>query len=209
MTDPTADSSSAGFEVLFVCTGNVCRSPMAEAIASQLLVENLGPEHAGQFRLSSAGTYGPPGNPIDPLSRAELAQWGLDGPAADSFRSKVITPGLIESADLVLTADHAHRSEVVQMAPAALGYTFCLREFSRLVAAVDPATLPADPVVRGRAIVQAARDMRGLVLPVPPEEDEIPDPRGRDESAHHLAATMIREELTGSVATVWGTVARS
>jgi len=166
--------------VLFVCTGNVCRSPVAELVTRRLLADKFGPEAAARFVVSSAGTNAVLGEPMDPLSRAELADAGLDGDEATDFRSRPVTAEAIEAADLILTADRNHRSTVVQLAPSALGKTFCLREFARLLSSLDLADLPDDPVARARASVVAARDGRGLVPSVPRGQEEVLDPRGRD-----------------------------
>ena len=114
------DHDAHGFNVLFVCTGNVCRSPVAELVTRRLLVDKFGPEEAARFAVSSAGTNAVLGEPMDPLSRAELADAGLDGDEATDFRSRPVTVEAIEAADLILTADRTHRSAVVQLAPSAL-----------------------------------------------------------------------------------------
>jgi len=133
--------------------------------------------HATRFDVSSAGTQAVRGEPIDPLTRAELAAVGLDDEA--SFPdSTPLSVDAISSADLVLTAERAHRGIVVQQAPTALGKTFCLREFARLMTLVDCDGLPGDPVALARAAVVAARGNRGLIPSVSPSEDDIADPRG-------------------------------
>ena len=74
--------------MLFVCTGNVCRSPVAELVTRRLLADNFGPEEAARFAVSSAGTNAALGEPMDPRSRAELTDVGLDGDEASGFRSR-------------------------------------------------------------------------------------------------------------------------
>ena len=185
------DHDAKGFSVLFVCTGNVCRSPVAELVARRLLADKLGPEEAARFAVSSAGTSAAVGEPMDPLSRAELADVGLVGDEASSFRSRPVTAEAIQAADLILTADRNHRSTVVQLAPGALGKTFCLREFARLLSSLDLADLPDDPVARARASVAAVRAGRGLIPPVPREQEEVVDPLGCDQAVHHKAVLLI------------------
>ena len=187
---PSADR----FGILFVCTGNQCRSPVAEVLVRRLLDERFGSEHAVRFDVSSAGTQAVRGEPIDALTRAELVAVGLDDEA--SFPdSTPLSVDAISSADLVLTAERAHRGIVVQQAPTALGKTFCLREFARLMASVECDGLPGDPVALARAAVVAARNNRGLIPSVPPSEDDIADPRGLDRAAHHAAAGVISSAL--------------
>ena len=138
------DHDAKGFSVLFVCTGNVCRSPVAELVARRLLADKLGAEEAARFTVSGAGTNAALGEPMDPQSRAELADVGVDADEASDFRSHPVTAEAIEAADLILTADRNHRSTVVQLAPGALGKTFCLREFARLLSSLDLPDPPND-----------------------------------------------------------------
>ena len=177
-----------------MCAGNQCRSPVAEVLARRLLDERFGSEHAARFDVSSAGTQAVRGESIDPLTRAELVAVGVDDEASFSD-SAPLSVDMIGSADLVLTAERAHRSVVVQQAPTALGKTFCLREFARLMESVECDGMPADPVALARAAVVAARDSRGLIPSVPPSEDDIADPKGLDQTAHHAAALVISSAL--------------
>ncbi len=194
MMTPVEHPGTHRFGILFVCTGNRFRSPVAEVLARRLLDEKFGPVHAARFDVSSAGTQAVPGASIHPLTRAELVGLGLDDD--ESFPdSTPLSVGAIRSADLVLTAERAHRSTVVQMAPTALGKTFCLREFARLVASVECAGMPSEPVALARAAVVAARDNRGLIPPVVPSEDDIADPMGLNQAAHHAAARVISSAL--------------
>jgi protein-tyrosine phosphatase len=99
-------------------------------------------------------------------------------------------------ADLVLGASRRHRSTVVHEVPGALPIAFALREFARLVATADTSALPFEPVARAHALVEMARDRRGMVPPVAAEDDLVPDPVGGPRSAHHAAAEMITEAIT-------------
>ncbi len=194
VTTPMQYPSTERFGILFVCSGGRCRSPAAEVLARLLLNERFGPLHAAQFDVSSAGTQAVPGEPIDPRTRTELVELGLAS-GASLPDSAPLSAEAIEAADLVLTAERTHRSMVVQMAPGALGKTFCLREFARLLASIDCEGMPSEPVARARAMVVAARDNRGVIPPVPPSEDEIADPMGRGQTAHHVAAALISSAL--------------
>src|SRR5438067_4107675 len=105
-----------GFRILFVCTGNVCRSPVAEIFTRQILREKLGEAAAG-FVVTSAGTNSLPGAKIDSRSAATLTAYGL-GDAAHSFRTRRLDPQMVLQADLVLTAERKHRRSVVTLEPA-------------------------------------------------------------------------------------------
>ena len=185
------------FHLLFVCTGNICRSPFAEILTRHLLRGRLGGQVATAFDVSSAGVAAVVGAGMHPDSRAELGPWGLDGALADAFVARQLEPSMIERSHLVLGATAQHRSAVVELCPAALPIAFGVREFARLAAAVDLAELPEHPVARAHALTELARLRRGLVPPEP-EGDDIPDPIGRPRGVHHRAAGLIH----GAVARV-------
>ncbi len=195
------------FRVLFVCTGNICRSPFAEILTRHLLHSRLGGRAARAFEVSSAGVQAVVGSAMHPDSRAELAPWNLHGTPAAAFTARQLQPALIERSHLVLGMTPRHRSAVVALCPAALPLTFALREFARLAAAVDPGQLPAHPVARAHALVDLARLQRGLVPP-DPDGDDIPDPMGRPRAAHHHAAQLAHAAVAAVVDVVRSTARR-
>lgn len=94
---------SRPLRVTFVCTGNICRSPMGEVILRDLL-EEAGVGDA--VRVDSAGTTRwEVGNPIDSRARAALRTHGYDGSA---HVARVFEPKWIAGTDLVLAADNGH-----------------------------------------------------------------------------------------------------
>jgi protein-tyrosine phosphatase len=151
--------------------------------------------------VSSAGVQAVAGSGMHPDSRAELAPWNLHGARAEGFVARQLRSSMIERSDLVLGATVRHRSAVVEQCPAALPITFALREFARLAAAVDDAQLPEHPVARAHALVELARLRRGLVPT--PVDDDVPDPMGRPQDAHHRAARLTH----AAVATIVDVVA--
>ena len=190
------------FRLLFVCTGNICRSPFAEILTRHLLRGSLGGTVARRFVVSSAGVQAVVGSAMHPDSRAELAPWNLQGSHAEGFAARQLRPSMIEQSHLVLGATPRHRAAVVEQCPAALPLTFSLREFARLVGVVDRSALPEHPVARAHALVDLARVQRGLV-PAEPDADEVPDPMGRPRAAHHRAAELIHA-ATAAVVDVVG-----
>jgi protein-tyrosine phosphatase len=182
------------FELLFVCTGNICRSPMAERLAAAALTARLGPD-AARVLVHSAGTWGHEGSPMEPFALDTLSLLGVDpGPSA-AFRAREVTAEMVQSADLVLVASREHRGAVVTMVPRSAGRTFTMREFNRLASGVDATALPsADVVERGRVLVAAAAARRGLV-PIGPEGDDLSDPYGAPARAFEACAADILDVL--------------
>lgn len=153
---------------LFVCTGNVCRSPSAELLFLALA------DPAAAVTAHSAGTHALVGAPIDGPTAAALARVGLD---ASAHRAVQFTPPMARSADLVLTATREHRDHVITAVPSVHRRTFTMKEFARLVHAIPSGMAPVDVV----ATANARRPVLGAVAA---GEDDIADPfRQSDEVA--------------------------
>ncbi|WP_031514198.1 low molecular weight protein arginine phosphatase [Desulfofalx alkaliphila] len=111
-------------KILFVCTGNTCRSTMAEGLAKALAEEKYG--HM-DIEISSAGTCAISGGPATKEAVEALKEKGID---ISRHSSTVITPELIKEADLVLTMTLGHRQQVLQMVPEAEEKTHTLGEYA-------------------------------------------------------------------------------
>ena len=96
------------YNVLFVCTGNTCRSPMAEAIARRE-VERRGWRHVA---VASAGVMAQRGDPASPGAAAAGARQGVD---LASHRATTLDPELVEWADVVLVMGGSHLDTVAAM----------------------------------------------------------------------------------------------
>ena len=180
------------FRVLHVCTGNICRSPMAEALMRHEIHQGW-PEQADRVEVSSAGTWGHTGSPMEPFALSTLAGRGVDG---EAFRARELVAEHVAAADLVLTATRDHRAAAVVLHPRAAARTFTLREFARLLAGVAPEELPAGDVVeRARALVRAAGSRRGLVPPARPSDDDLADPYQAPASAFAACADLVSASL--------------
>ncbi|MTD56547.1 arsenate reductase/protein-tyrosine-phosphatase family protein [Amycolatopsis pithecellobii] len=180
------------FRILFVCTGNLFRSPVAEIISRQLMQEKLGTA-AASFTITSAGTDAVAGRKMDCRSASILAEYGLDRPAGE-FRTRKLDAATVARADLVLTAERKHRRAVVMLEPSALATAFCFREFVRLLGEISGPSIPDDPLARAQAAATLARQQRGAGRYVPAEIDDIPDPMPhpphvRQASVKFIAAT--------------------
>jgi low molecular weight protein-tyrosine phosphatase len=184
------------FHILFVCTGNVCRSPFAELLTRRLLDDLLPPPDATRITVGSAGCHALRGHGVDPHTGAELARWDVPGPIIATHTARQVETGMLVGADLVLTAERTHRAHVARMYPQGLRRTFCLTEFHRLLSVVDP----HGPVPGMHTMVEAAAAARGVSPPVPTEADGIPDPYGRSAQFHRGCARMISALVTDILA---------
>jgi protein-tyrosine phosphatase len=189
------------FRILHVCTGNVCRSPMAERLTRHGLARRLG-DGASGIVVESAGTWGHEGAPMEAHAAAVLAEYGAD-PAG--FTGRELLDDHVIDADLVLTATRDHRSQVISMGHAAGLRTFTLKEFTRLVRAIDPTTLPEGSVTdRARALVGAAAALRGWLLAPSPDADEVHDPYGAPISYFRSIGEEIHSALDPVVTALTG-----
>lgn len=175
-----------------VCTGNVCRSAVAERLAVMGLENRLG-DAARHVEVRSAGVRALVGEPMDVRSAAALAELG--GSAA-GFTATQLEPGMLADADLVVVAGRRHRATAARMLPAAIGRTFTLRELARLVEEVDLSALPdGTPDERLRALVAEVAALRGRVPRAGSGEDDVEDPYGRPPEVHQRIALLVGSAL--------------
>jgi len=106
--------------VLFVCTGNVCRSPMAEGIFRHAV------QGGGHYRVFSAGLGAMEGQPPSAYAVEAVRELRID---ISNQRSRMLTPELVNMADYIFGMTHSHVDTVTLLYPQAAEKTFLLREF--------------------------------------------------------------------------------
>ena len=179
--------------VLVVCTANISRSPAVERLLRLSLDDSVA--------VNSAGVRALRGEPIDPPVRDFLTK---EGAAVDRFAARQLTEGLAREADLVLTLTREHRSQVLELAPAAVRRSYTLLEFVRVVTALDLAELHqgVTPGDRLLALVPLAAAGRALAPhPASADADDVPDPYGRGPAAYANSLELIRQ-ATSQLASV-------
>src|ERR1039458_9808041 len=96
--------------VLFVCTGNVCRSPMAEGIFRQAM------RGRGEYQVLSAGLGALEGQPPSAYAIQAVKELGID---ISRGRSRMLTAELVQQADYIFGMTHSHLDTVVMLYPEA------------------------------------------------------------------------------------------
>lgn len=156
------EPSGSTYRLCFVCSGNICRSPIA-AVVMQRLVDDAGLTDA--VRVDSAGTGDwHVGNPADRRAVTALRDGGYDG---HSHRARVFEPGWLSDRDLVLALDSGHLREL-----RVLARTDEQRDRVRLLRSFDPDASEgaevADPYYGdardfAEVLAQVERACRGLL----------------------------------------------
>ncbi len=93
------------YKVLMVCTGNICRSPMAEGLLEHFLPEDL----KKRIEVTSAGTHALHGNQAETHARFALDQMGID---ISNHRARQITKDIARGSNLILAMEAAHVKRV-------------------------------------------------------------------------------------------------
>ena len=172
--------------LLFVCTGNICRSPMAEGFTRQLL-EGV----AGDFEVGSAGIMGWEGMGPTPESVTAAEERGVD---ISSHVARKLSPSDLARADLVVCMAGDHRETVVRMAPEAETKTFTLKELVRLLEELPPEddldTPTSQRVLRS---IQAADALRRSGFEGDPADEDVSDPIGMSQEMYRAIAWDIEE----------------
>lgn len=111
-------------QILVVCTGNICRTPMVKALLEREIARV---QLADRVSVDSAGTYAVVGGGASAGSVQAMTDRGLD---ITEHRGKQLTAELVQQADLILVMEEAHRRTIFVTWPRALPKTFLLGEMA-------------------------------------------------------------------------------
>jgi protein-tyrosine phosphatase len=184
--------------VLFVCTGNICRSPLAEGFLADRSHRLLD----GAIEVGSAGTWASAGRPPTPESVAAGGDRGVDisGLRATSFRG-----ALAREADLVLTMTREQEDEVLAQARGAGPKTFTLKEAVALFRALPPPEGRPDRDALLERIAGADRLRGEPGAPQVPDAD-VSDPLGMSPEIYRAVAWEIEGLVDELVEGLFGPV---
>jgi protein-tyrosine phosphatase len=184
---------NADVRILFVCTGNICRSPLGERLTRAFLDDALGAS-AAEVGTGSAGTNAVVDSGMEPSSALVLSGLGGD---PSGFRARQVTGSMIEEADLTLTMTRRHRRAALKLAPRAMFRTYTLREAAALLPGISVDSLP--PVeeldARARMLVAELGRQRATRPRSDRDEDDVLDPIGRRAEVHQEVGEQIFASL--------------
>ena len=187
------------FSILTVCSGNICRSPLAEQLLRAGLADVPG------VQVSSAGTIGMIGYPMD-AQAAELAvRFGVTDSAQHVARE--LNEQHIADAELIFAMSRDHRRAIAELVPRAARRTFTIREFARIAAEIsdeDLASVAAiprtDSAGRLAATVAVVGSMRGMAgPPATPEDDDVIDPYRRSADVYERSGNELRPAVDAAL----------
>jgi protein-tyrosine-phosphatase len=182
--------------ILVVCTGNICRSPIAEGLLKAELARRFGD---GAPRVTSAGTAGWEGSPATPEGVAAAAELGVD---ISGHRARKVRGELLREADLIVCMAGEHRDRLSVQLPELAGRTFTLKELVRLLEPQPAASADASPWTMAPRIARA-HAMRQIDPSVHPDED-IADPLGQPMEAYRAIGWELEEWVSRLTVGLYG-----
>lgn len=178
------------YTLLAVCTGNICRSPAMERLLAHVFVDER------EIRVHSGGTYAHDGWDMQSPMKKRVRDYGAD---AEGFVAQQVTPEMVQSSDLILTATRTHVEDVLSEVPEAADRTFTAPEFARLMERIG-----SDRLREVREKPSTAQRLATLVPLVDEQrhvgayaggEDDVVDPYMLPESVYDDAFRQLSEPI--------------
>lgn len=127
-----------GVNILFVCTGNTCRSSMAEYIFRDLT-------ESEEYEVMSAGISAVDGKEAAPQAEQIMSEKGID---ISNHQSQKLTEDLVTKSDLILTMTHQHKNSILNMFADSDGKVFTLKEFVEEIDELEEITGEIDEIYK-------------------------------------------------------------
>jgi protein-tyrosine phosphatase len=176
-------------------------------VAERLLQAGLDQVLPGAFEVRSAGTRAMVGDPIQPLSADIVRMYGGTDKA---FAARQLTAKILRDTDIVLTMTSKHRGEVLQLDASLLKRTFTIREFARMLEALEerdaaaptaekaPGEKASDAGTLWRGLSARLASVRHLALAADSADNEVIDPYKRDPEVYR----QMEDELAPAILTI-------
>ncbi|WP_438348803.1 low molecular weight protein arginine phosphatase [Paenibacillus sp. FA6] len=179
--------------ILFVCTGNTCRSPMAEA-----LLRKLAKERGLPLEVSSAGVAATEGIPISRHAEAILRDHNID----DVITSQALRIDVVHESDLILTLTQSHKQHVLRIFPEVVGKIYTLKEYAeddeQVLRDIDELDSLYATLTMNRALgkpVEHQDQERLFEIQQRIPSFDVSDPFGGSRADYDVAATEIRTAI--------------
>jgi protein-tyrosine phosphatase len=177
--------------LLFVCTGNLCRSPMAATVARNVLAGRT-----EAVNVISAGLLRP-GEPATDEAVNVMGRRGLD---LSTHRSRRVGDALVPAPDLIVGMAREHARAVVDVIPGLFPRTFTLKEFVARALSVGPRQAGE---TLDTYLVRVGTDRGFGALVGSSSADDVADPIGCDLRTYERCATEIEAAVTTLIDLVW------